>query len=296
MKNVVSKIGVSIMAVGILGSTGASIVKADAAPGDVIVTLGENLSIKQKDKLFDEMKVAEKDVDIVYVSNEEEHKYLGKYIPKSQIGSKAISSAKITLGEKNTGLIVETDHINYITNDMYLNALSTAGVKDAKVYITAPFDVSGTGALTGIIKAYEVSSGKKIDEEQKQIANEEMVTTAKLAENKEVGQEKAADFMNQIKKDITAEKPEKQEELRAIIKKNATEMEVPLTKEEEEQLVSLFDKIKGLNINWEKVNETLGAAKEKWNNFVNSDEGKSIIHTFTAFVKSLWNGFISLFK
>lgn len=296
MKNVVAKIGVSIMAVGILGSTGSSIVKADAAPGDVIVTLGENLSIKQKDKLFNEMKVAEKDVDVVYVSNEEEHNYLGKYIPKSQIGTKAISSAKITLGEKNTGLIVETEHINYITNDMYLNALSTAGVKDAKVYITAPFDVSGTGALTGIIKAYEVSSGKKIDEEQKQIANEEMVTTAKLAENKEVGQEKAADFMNQIKKDITAEKPEKQEELRDIIKKNATEMEVPLTKEEEEQLVSLFDKIKGLNINWEKVNETLGAAKEKWNNFVNSEEGKSIIQSFTAFVKSLWNGFISLFK
>ncbi|WP_088361974.1 DUF1002 domain-containing protein [Bacillus cereus] len=296
MKKIVSKFGVSIMAVGILGSTGTSIVRADAAPGDVIVTLGENLSIQQKDKLLDEMKVKEKDVDIVYVNNKEEHKYLGDYIPKSQIGSKAISSAKITLGEKNTGLIVETEHVNYITNDMYLNALSTAGVKDAKVYITAPFDVSGTGALTGIIKAYEVSSGKKIDEEQKKIANEEMVTTAKLAENKEIGQEKAANFMNQVKQDITAEEPKTQEDMKAIIQKNAKEMEVPLTQEEQDQLVSLFDKIKGLNINWEKVNETLGAAKEKWDNFVNSDEGQNIIHSFTAFVKSLWNGFISLFK
>ncbi|MGN5650710.1 DUF1002 domain-containing protein [Bacillus sp. Brlt_9] len=296
MKKIVSKLGVSIMAVGILGSTGTSIVRADAAPGDVIVTLGENLSIQQKDKLLDEMKVKEKDVDIVYVSNKEEHKYLGDYIPKSQIGSKAISSAKITLGEKNTGLIVETEHVNYITNNMYLNALSTAGVKDAKVYITAPFDVSGTGALTGIIKAYEVSSGKKIDEVQKKIANEEMVTTAKLAENKEIGQEKAANFMNQVKQDITAEEPKTQEDMKAIIQKNAKEMEVPLTQEEQEQLVSLFDKIKGLNINWEKVNETLGAAKEKWDNFVNSDEGQNIIHSFTALVKSLWNGFISLFK
>ena len=29
---------------------------------------------------------------------------------------------------------------------MYLNALMTAGVKDAKVYVTAPFEVSGTAA------------------------------------------------------------------------------------------------------------------------------------------------------
>ena len=39
---------------------------------------------------------------------------------------------------------------------MYINALATAGVKDASVYVTAPFSVSGTPALTGIIKAYEV--------------------------------------------------------------------------------------------------------------------------------------------
>ncbi|MGQ3339185.1 DUF1002 domain-containing protein, partial [Staphylococcus aureus] len=78
----------------------------------------------------------------------------------SQIGTKAISSASITLGEKDSGLNITTNNINWVTDEMYTNALITAGVKDAKIYITAPFEVSGTAALTGILKAYEVQSGE----------------------------------------------------------------------------------------------------------------------------------------
>ena len=33
---------------------------------------------------------------------------------------------------------------------MYKNALTTAGITDADVKVTAPFEASGTAALTGI--------------------------------------------------------------------------------------------------------------------------------------------------
>lgn len=72
---------------------------------------------------------------------------------------------------------------------MYLNALMTAGVKDAKVYVTAPFEVSGTAALTGLIKAYEVSSDEAISEDVKQVANQELVTTSELGDK--IGNENA---------------------------------------------------------------------------------------------------------
>src|SRR5690606_28961916 len=118
----------------------------------------------------------------ITVTNEEEHKYLGDYIPKAQIGSKAISSSKIQIEKKGSGLEVQTNNINWVTDEMYLNALMTAGVKDANVYVTAPFEVSGTAALTGLIKAYEVSTDKAIPEDVKQVANQELVETAKLGD------------------------------------------------------------------------------------------------------------------
>ncbi|MFL6559853.1 MAG: DUF1002 domain-containing protein, partial [Bacillus sp. (in: firmicutes)] len=59
---------------------------ADVAEGDMIVTLGENLTEDQKKSLLLEMGAPE-DVQIVTVSNAEEHQYLGKYVSKALIGT-----------------------------------------------------------------------------------------------------------------------------------------------------------------------------------------------------------------
>lgn len=133
---------------------------ADAAVGDVIVTLGEDLTIAQKEKVLKDLEAPD-NAQTITVSNAEEHEYLGDFIPKATIGSRAISSSSITLTAKDSGLSVATQNITSITDDMYLNALMTAGVKDADIKITAPFEVSGTAALTGIMKAYEVQTNKK---------------------------------------------------------------------------------------------------------------------------------------
>src|SRR4051812_40224922 len=85
---------------------------ADVAEGDMIVTLGENLTGDQKKSLLSEMG-APNDVQIVTVSNEEEYQYLGKYISKSLIGTKAISSSAITIQPKGSGITVETKNINW---------------------------------------------------------------------------------------------------------------------------------------------------------------------------------------
>ena len=67
---------------------------ADAQAGDVIVTLGKNLTAEQRAALLNEMGVNES-ADIVEVTNEEEHQYLGSYISSRLIGTKALSSSKI---------------------------------------------------------------------------------------------------------------------------------------------------------------------------------------------------------
>lgn len=81
-----------------------SVAMADAMPGDVIVTLGEDLSESQRQQLMNEMGVTEDNL-IVYVTNEEEHQYLGNYIAASRIGSNALSSSKITLTESGSGCL-----------------------------------------------------------------------------------------------------------------------------------------------------------------------------------------------
>lgn len=268
-------------------------VSADAAPGDVIVTLGEDLTNEQKKQILNEMGVPE-DIEPIYVSNKEEHQYLGKYISKAQIGSRAISSSKITIGEKGSGVNVETNNITWVSEEMYANALITAGVKDADVYVTAPFNVSGTAALTGIIKAYEISADIEIPEEQKLIANEEMVKTAELGDK--VGMDKASELMTKIKEEIAKNPPETEEDLRELIQKIAKELGIELTDEELNGLVSLFNRMKDLNIDWDQVSSQLKQVRDNLDEILNSEETKSFIQKVIDFFIAIIDGIKSLFK
>lgn len=266
---------------------------ADVAAGDMIVTLGENLTTEQKNMLLSEMN-APQDVKTITVSNAEEHQYLGDYISNSLIGTKAISSSSVTFGDAGSGLKVTTKNINWVTDEMYINALATAGVKDASIYVTAPFSVSGTAALTGIIKAYEVSSDKVIPEDVKQAANQEMVTTAKLGDA--IGTDQAAALVTKIKEKMAENKPETEADTRAIIDSAAQEVGVTLNEEQIQSLLDLFNKLKELNIDWNAVGDQLTKAKEKLDAFLQSDEGQTFIEKMKEAFASLVDAISSLFK
>ncbi|CAI9387973.1 DUF1002 domain-containing protein [Niallia sp. Sow4_A1] len=266
---------------------------ADVAVGDMIVTLGENLTTEQKQLLLTEMNAPE-DAEIITVSNQEEHQYLGNYISKSLIGTRAISSSAITIGDKDTGIQVTTKNINWVTDEMYINALITAGVKDAKIYITAPIEVSGTAALTGIIKAYEVSTDTVIPEDVKQAANEEMVETANLGED--IGQEEATALMAKIKEQIAEEKPQTVEEVQTIIQDSAKELNITLTDEQLQSLISFFNKLKELNIDWNQVGNQLSEAKDKLTGYLESEEGKSFLSKIKEVFASIVDAIKSFFS
>ncbi|MDK7441213.1 DUF1002 domain-containing protein [Bacillus paranthracis] len=266
---------------------------ADIIEGESIVTLGENLSEQQKQDLLKEMK-APKDATIITVSNAEEHKFLEGIVPKAQIGTSAISSSMITYTKPGSGLIVRSKNINSITDAMYTNALITAGVKDAEIQITAPFKVSGTAALTGLMKAYETTSNKAIPEEVKKVANEEMVQTSQLGDK--IGEEKAVQLVAKIKEEIAKEQPKTTEDLRSLIKKIADQLGITLTDEQLDNLVALFDKMKNLNIDWNQVGSQLNKAKEHVSAFLGSEEGQSFLDKVKDFFSSIIDFVKSLFK
>ncbi|MDN4525403.1 DUF1002 domain-containing protein [Fictibacillus fluitans] len=266
---------------------------ADAAPGDVIVTLGEDLTPDQKTKILDEMSVPS-NVDTVTVTNEEEHQYLGKYVSKAQLGTRAISSSKVTLAETGKGLHVEAKNINWVTDSMIVNALVTAGVKDADIYVTAPFEVSGTAALTGILKAYEQKADVNIPEEKKQVANEEVVKTAQLGDR--IGTKEATQLITEIKQELADHPVKNEDELRDLIKRVAERLGITLTDDELNSLVSLFNKMKDLNINWDKVQDQLKNVRDNLDGFLNKEETQSFLQKFIDFIISIIDGIKGLFQ
>ena len=266
---------------------------ADAQAGDVIVTLGKNLTAEQRAALLKEMGVNES-ADIVEVTNEEEHQYLGSYISSRLIGTKALSSSKITLGKKNSGLIVKTNNINWVSEEMYINALATAGVKDAEIYVTAPFQVSGTAALTGIIKAYELTSDEKIPEDVKQAANEEMVTAAELGD--QIGTDEASALMTKIKEEISNNAPQTKEDVEQIVADSANDLNISLTEEQKQTLTDLFNRLKELDIDWGQVKDQVSNAKDKLTEFFSSEEGQNFLDKLKEIINAVIDWFKELFK
>ena len=119
---------------------------AGAASGDrPILALGSDLSADQRATVLGLLGVSEADLenyDVIYVTNQEEHQYLDAYLSSSVIGTRALSSVLIRPAEEGSGLNVTTYNISYCTIDMYTNALLTAGLEDADVYVAAPSNIS----------------------------------------------------------------------------------------------------------------------------------------------------------
>lgn len=260
---------------------------ADAVEGDVILCFGQDLTPEQRDALMKRFNGSDKD-QIIEVTNKEEHKYLGDFVPESKIGHKAISSARVEYTAEGSGIEVETsERIRYITHDMYRQALETAGIKDAKITVDAPMNVSGTAALTGIMKAYETSTGKKISDKVKKAANEEMVVTSDLAQD--VGADKATGLVKDIKEKIATEAPKSREEVQNIIINISNEYNLNLTAEQTDKLTNFFDNLRKTDIDWHGLADKAKGAADQAKEYINSEEGQSLIQKIKAFFADLFD-------
>lgn len=213
--------------------------------GDRRLTLGADLSEAQRAQIYADFGLTPGEVRELTVTNAEERAYLEGLVSEKKIGSKALSCSFITILPEGRGLTVELHNINYCTEAMYKNALTTAGITDALVRISAPFPVSGTGALTGIYKAYEDMTGVSLNDLAKQLGAEELVLTGELSEY--MGSEEAAGLMGELKKILDNTASMSDEEVLEEIKKIAAAYNVNLSDAMYKQILSLCRKLEGLN-------------------------------------------------
>ena len=214
--------------------------------------------------------------DVIEVTNADERKYLEGVAPDEQIGTRTYSCSYV---EPTTsgGIQVKVSNLTYVTSSMISSTLLTSGVKNCNVVAASPIEVSGTGALTGIMMAYEKATGTTLNDDQKAAATDELVTTGDLAND--IGQDKAENVMNDVKKDVIEGKLTDADDIQNAVENAAKDNNVTLTQEQ-------IDKISDLMKNISQYDYDVKALKNTLDNI----DGKS-----GGFFSNLWSSIKGIF-
>lgn len=207
--------------------------------------IGADLTEEQVAAVYNLFGVKRGDVVELKVTNAEEREYLEGYVDSAIIGTRSISCVYVELLGEGAGMDVTTSNITWCTAEMYISALATAGVTDAKVVVAAPFEVSGTAALTGVYKAYEDMTGKKLDDLAKLVSTQELTITGELAN--EIGSMDSTAIVNDLKLMLTETQNMSDEEIKQQIVQIAGRYNVSLTDKQIQQLISLCRSLEGLD-------------------------------------------------
>lgn len=263
------------------------------------LALGADLTADQQHTVLSYMGIDVADFeqyDVVYVNNEEEHKYLDAYIPSEKIGTRSLSSVLISLTDKGSGVKVSTYNINYCTAGMYKNALATAGIEDANVIVAGPFALSGTAALVGTFEAYQKMTGETLDEAIVDAAMDELVTTGELEQSIDGDSEDIEAMIADLKGRIATGDFDTPEKIKEEIEKVADEYNLKLTEEDKEKIASLLEKLKDLDLNWDSIANQASEWADKLQNNISDGTmqkvGDAIVNFFTKIIdaiKSLFN-------
>ncbi len=219
-----------------------------------VVTLGADLSDAQKQTMMKYFNVSADQVQILTVTNQDEHNHLDNIAPQEQIGSHTLSCAYVKPTQSG-GIKVRTANLNWVTGNMIATSLSTSGVKNCEVIAACPMEVSGTGALTGIQMAYEKASGEKLDATKTKLANQEIVTTGELADK--VGKDQATTVVNQSKMDVIQNDVQNADEIQNIVINVANQNNISVSQADIDKIVSLLQQIAQQGYNYDDVKQTL---------------------------------------
>ena len=234
--------------------TCASVPMVAKADNSKVVTLGANLSDEQKKSMYEYFGTSSDKVETIEVTNADERKYMEGIASEEQIGTRTYSCSYVE-PTGSGGVQVKVANLTFVTSSMIASTLLTSGVENCNVVAASPIEVSGTGALTGIMMAYESASGEKLSEDQKAAATEELVTTGELAN--EVGQQEATNLMNEVKQDVIEDGLTDPDDIKDAVEDAAKDINITLTDEQMAKIVSLMENISQYDYDVKALKKTL---------------------------------------
>lgn len=268
----------------------------DEKLGVPIVVYGANLTAEQKASVQKALNVSESStVEEITVTGED----LATYIKDGNSSARMFSSAKITRTDAGKGLvisIVTPDNITQVTNEMYANAMLTAGIENATVEVAAPSPVTGHSALVGIYKAYE-ATGEQLDSERTDVANEELSVATILSEESGIDQDKVSELLTEIKQQIAEQNPATREEVEQIVTEQLSTLQIELSEQDRQLLIDLMDRIRQLDIDfsqWSTQLEDLSQSIQDQIGSIVENEGfwngvKKFFNDLISSIRSIFN-------
>lgn len=247
-----------------------------SADSSNVVTLGANISEQQKTDMYEYFGTSPENVETVVVNNTDERKYMEGIATEAQIGRKTFSCSYIEPTDSG-GIQVKTANLTFVTSSMIASTLATSGIENCNVVAAAPIAVSGTGALTGVMMAYETASGEELNESQKEAAVEELVTTGEIADS--IGQDEASLLMNDVKEQVIEDNLEDPSKIEEVVRNAADSQDITLSDEQTEKIVSLMKTISQYDYDVNALKDTL-----------NNLEGKG-----DGFFSGIWNSIKGVF-
>ena len=261
-----------------------------------IVTLGVDLSSDQRATVLKFFNLTEgdlKNMEVIDVNNKDERRYLEGALSDDIIGYKTYSCSYLE-PKTSGGLHVETANLTYVTKNTLYNALQTAGVENCSLVVTAPFPVSGTGALTGVFMAYE-KRGVSLDEKKKDAATNELVQTAQL-EGK-YG-EPVAEVISDVKNKVVSDKSQlTDDQIRDLIKEAAKLKGIDISDADIDSILSIVQKVQGLDYDLNAFSNTLDEFKKALDGANGkAQEATSIFDAIGQFFQGIIDWFTNLFN
>lgn len=238
------------------------------ADASKVVTLGADLTDEQKNTMMKYFKADASQVQIITVNNQDERNYLGKYISSAQIGTRTLSCAYVKPTQSG-GIKVRTANLNYVTCNMLANALSTAGVSNCEAVAACPYEVSGTGALTGVRHGLRDSQRQAACSTKKDLATKEVVVTGDVAQ--QVGGDNATNIINQAKLQIIGDNVQNADEIYNIVNNIAIQNNVSLSSDELNTITALLQEIVQQNYDIQEMKQTLESIQKNLDKTMNND-------------------------
>ncbi len=267
-------------------------VQADSAS---ITCYGEDLTSEQYTLVLDLLGADPATDTLIPVTHEDEVSLLGDIVPAEKIGSRSLSSARVTLAQEGAGIAVTVYNIDWVTPQMYASALSTAGVQDAVIVVAAPVSVSGTAALAGILKAYESAAGTELSAAAKAAAGSEMVLTGDLADI--IGSDQAVELIAMVKQAIADYNLTDFDTLRPYVVEGARQLGVDLTDEQIDQITDLGVRIAQLDLDPEQLAGQLQGLVNNFQRLQNlSEQASGLWSRIESAFQGFWSWLTGLFR
>lgn len=261
--------------------------------GEERAVIAVDLDENEISRIYKDFGIERGSVPELTVTNADEREYLEGLVADEKIGNVALSCVYIKTLDEGEGLRMSIMNIKWCTEDMYKNALATAGITDAVVKISAPHSVTGTAALTGIYKAYEDITGETLNELAKEVAAEELIVTGELADM--IGSEEATMIVNELKNILDQTQTMTDEEVKEEIRYIAEEYNVEISESQIDQLLKLVRSLEGLSVDELKQKiQNVAGAMEKANKV--SDTVTKITESVGNFFKRVGSFFKNLFS